>query len=140
MKESLSIYNEYKSNTMRIIDNNIYQFSYNLSDISFLKIDKAANLLNIDLADERRVKAVTLYVMKKLIYQNGDSYLSKDVIVQNVNKFLNIDYDNYDKVLKELEDDDYIVIDGDDYYLEEIKKPLIYYDYDMTNKTIIEKW
>ena len=139
MKESLSIYNEYKSNTMRIIDNNIYQFSYNLSDISFLKIDKAANLLNIDLADERRVKAVTLYVMKKLIYQNGDSYLSKDVIVQNVNKFLNIDYDNYDKVLKELEDDDYIVIDGDDYYLEEIwsaEANIVSRIYDMTSKPI----
>ena len=26
------------------------------------------------------------------------------------------------------------------YYLEEIKKPQIYYDYDMTNKTIIEKY
>ena len=127
MKESLSIYNEYKSNTMRIIDNNIYQFSYNLSDISFLKIDKAANLLNIDLADERRVKAVTLYVMKKLIYQNGDSYLSKEVII------------GYDKVLKELEDDDYIVIDGDDYYLEEIwnaEANIVNRIYDMTSKPI----
>ena len=28
MREALSIYNEYKSNTMKIIDSNIYQFSY----------------------------------------------------------------------------------------------------------------
>lgn len=120
MREALSIYNEYKSNTMKIIDSNIYQISYNLSDISFLKIDKAANLLDIDFADDRRVKAATLYVMKNLIYQNGDSYLSKEVIVDNVNKFLKIDYDNYDEIFKELEDMDYIVIDGDDYYLEDI--------------------
>ena len=120
MREALSIYNEYKSNTMRIIDNNIYQIVYNVSDISFLKIDKAANLLDIDRADDRRVKAATLYVMKNLIYQNGDSYLNKEVIINNVNKFLEIDYNNYDNIFKELEDMDYIVIDGKDYYLEEI--------------------
>ena len=120
MREALSIYNEYKSNTMKIIDNNIYQISYNLPDISFLKVDKAANLLDISIDDDRRVKAATLYVFKKLIYQNGDSYLSKEVIINNVNKFLNTSYDNYDEIFKELEDADYIVIDGDDYYLEEI--------------------
>ena len=120
MREALSIYNEYKSNTPKIIADNIYQISYNLSDISFLKIDKAGYLLDIDPSDDRRVKAATLYVMKNLIYQNGDSYLSKDVIVNNVNKFLNIDYNNYDEIFKNLEDMDYIVIDGDDYYLEDI--------------------
>ena len=120
MREALSIYNEYKSNTMKVIDDNIYQISYNLPDISFLKVDKAANLLDISIDDNRRVKAATLYVLKKLIYQNGDSFLNKEVIINNVNKFLNTSYDNYDEIFKELEEADYIVIDGDDYYLEEI--------------------
>ena len=100
MREALSIYNEYKSNTMKIIDSNIYQISYNLPDISFLKVDKAANLLDISIDDDRRVKAATLYMFKKIIYQNGDSYLSKDVIINNVNKFLNTSYDNYDEILR----------------------------------------
>ena len=58
MRESLSIYNEYKSNTMKIIDNNIYQISYNLVDIPFLKIDKAAKELKIEPLDERRIKEI----------------------------------------------------------------------------------
>lgn len=120
MREALSIYNEYKSNTIKIIDENIYQISYNLPDISFLKIDKVANLLDINGVDIRRIKAGTLYVLKKLVYQNGDSYLSKNAIIRNVNRFLNIDYDNYDEILKELADLGYLVIDGEDYYLEEI--------------------
>lgn len=120
MREALSIYSEYKSNTQKIIDNNIYQIVYNLPDISFLKVDKAGELLEFDRFDFRRIKAAILYVMKKLIYQNGDSFLSRDVIISNVNKFLKIDYDNYDELFKELADLDYIVIDGDDYYLEEI--------------------
>ena len=122
MREALVIYNEYESNTSLIIDKNIYQVLYNLPDISFLKVDKAANLLKIKADDDRRVKAATLYVMKKLIYQNGDSYLEKDVIMNNVNKFLKISYDNYETIFKELEEADYIVIDGEDYYLEEIWK------------------
>ena len=122
MKEALSIYNEYKSNTQKIIDNNIYQIVYNLPDISFLKVDKAGEALGFDLADSRRVKAAILYIMKKIIYQNGDSFLSKELIINNVNSFLKIDYDNYDVLFKELEEADYIVIDGDDYYLEEIWK------------------
>ena len=120
MREALSIYNEYKSNTQMIIDNNIYQIVYNLPDISFLKVDKAGEALNFDGSDSRRVKAAILYVMKKIIYQNGDSFLSREVIINNVNKFLKIDYDNYDELFKELEEADYIVIDGDDFYLEEI--------------------
>ena len=122
MREALSIYNEYKSNTQKIIDNNIYQIVYNLPDISFLKVDKAGEALGFDLADSRRVKAAILYIMKKIIYQNGDSFLSKEVIINNVNSFLKIDYDNYDVLFKELEEADYIVIDGDDYYLEETWK------------------
>ena len=122
MREALSIYNEYKSNTQKIIDNNIYQIVYNLPDISFLKVDKAGEALGFDLADSRRVKAAILYIMKKIIYQNGDSFLSKELIINNVNSFLKIDYDNYDVLFKELEEADYIVIDGDDYYLEETWK------------------
>lgn len=120
MKDALSIYNEYKSNTDMIINNNIYQIVYNIPEISFLKVDKAALLLDVDKMDSKRLKAAILYIMKKLIYQNGDSFLSKEVIIYNVNKFLNVDYDNYDELFKDLEENEYIVIDGEDFYLEEI--------------------
>ncbi len=120
MREALMIYNEYKSNTQKIIDNNIYQIVYNLPDISFLKVDKAGEKLGFELVDNRRVKASILYVIKKLIYQNGDSFLNREVIINNVNRFLKTEYDNYDELFKELEEADYIVIDGDDYYLKDI--------------------
>ena len=120
MREALMIYNEYKSNTQKIIDNNIYQIVYNLPDISFLKVDKAGEKLGFELVDNRRVIASILYVIKKLIYQNGDSFLNREVIINNVNRFLKTEYDNYDELFKELEEADYIVIDGDDYYLKDI--------------------
>lgn len=120
MKEALSIYNEYKQNTLKIVDTNIYQITYNLPNISFLKVDKVAQNLNVDLFDINRIKSATLYVMRNLIYKNGDSYLKKDNIVKYANKFLNIDYNGYDDIFKILEDMDYIVIFNDEYYLKEI--------------------
>ncbi len=120
MKEALNIYNKYRENTLRIIDTNIYQIIYNLPDISFLKVDKAAQNLNIDLFDIQRIKAATLYIIQNLIYKNGDSYLKKEDIIKNTNKFLNINYENYDDIFKKLEENDYIVISNNDYYLKEI--------------------
>ena len=140
MKEALAIYNMYKHNTRTIINNNIYQIVYNLSDVPFLKVDKAGKSLDILDNDFRRVKATILYVMKNLIYQNGDSYLSREVIIDKVNSFLKIDYDNYDELFKELEREDYIVICGDDYYLEEIYTALeniVNRIYDLVSKPIV---
>lgn len=139
MREALSIYNEYKLNTQKIIDENIYQIAYNISDISFLKIDKAGELLGYAKDNEKRIKAAILYVMKKLIYQNGDSFLNKDIIIQNVNKILEIDYDNYEELFKSLADNDYIVIDGEDYYLEEIWRAeanIVERIFDMANRPL----
>ena len=100
MKEALNIYNEYKSNTTKIIETNIYQITYNLPNISFLKIDKAAKNLNIDPKSKQRVKAAVLYIMKELVYHYGDSYLDEDTIIRNTNQFLKIGYENYSEIFK----------------------------------------
>lgn len=120
MKEALNIYNEYKSNTTKIIETNIYQITYNLPNISFLKIDKAAKNLNIDPKSQQRVKAAVLYIMKELVYHYGDSYLDEDTIIRNTNQFLKIGYENYSEIFKSLEENDYIVINNDEFYLKEI--------------------
>ena len=120
MKEALNIYNEYKTNTTKIIETNIYQITYNLPNISFLKIDKAAKNLNIDPKSKQRVKAAVLYIMKELVYHYGDSYLDEDTIIRNTNQFLKIGYENYSEIFKSLEENDYIVINNDEFYLKEI--------------------
>jgi exodeoxyribonuclease V alpha subunit len=120
MREALSVYNEYESNTLKLIQDNIYQITYNLKDISFSKIDSVALNLNIKKDDSRRVKAACLEVMTKLIYQNGDSFLSKDQIIRATDRFLGFPYEEYDEIFMALSDDDKIIIDNEDYYLKEI--------------------
>ncbi len=122
MKEALSIYNYYKSSTIKVTEENIYRITYDLSDISFSKVDSAALKLKLGLDDDRRLEALIFYVMNKMIYQNGDSYLEKEKIKNGVRSFskINIDDDKLTLLLNKLYEEDRIYIDNDDYYLRDI--------------------
>ena len=122
MREALSIYNYYRSSSMKVIEDNIYRITYDLSDITFDKVDKAAFNLNMPKDDLRRLEALVFYVMKNMIYKNGDSYLEKTVIKNAVKNFsgIFIDDDILDNVFEKLVLEDKIYIDGSDYYLKDI--------------------
>ena len=120
MKDALTIYNKYKTNTIPIIENNIYSIID--EDITFLKVDYLKEKLNIPLNDERRIKACTYYMMNNLIYTNGDTYLDKDEIIESVFTYLklDIDIDIFDSIFEELKNENYIEIIDDKYYLKDM--------------------
>ncbi len=121
MREALSIYNYYKSSTIKVAENNIFRITYDLDDIAFSKVDSAALKLNIDPSDDRRLEAITFYVMKKMVYQNGDSFLEKDKIKNGVRSFSGLEIDDkISEILNKLCEEDRIYIDGEDYYLRDI--------------------
>ena len=122
MREALSIYNKYGAFTMQTLDNNIFNISYDLEDISFNKIDEASRRLDIDKNDDRRLEAIVFYSMKRLTYQNGDCYLDLNMILRGVKGAFNIilDEDKIRVILNKLKDMDKVYIDGEDYYLKEI--------------------
>lgn len=119
MKEALSIYNKYKNKTNLIIENNIYRLAHEMKEISFSKIDSAAFYLKYARDDKRRVKACLIYLMELLIYQNGDSFLKKDVIYSTFFDKYNISLED-DSYLNELIDEGFLVVEGENYYLKEI--------------------
>ena len=122
MREALSIYNYYRSSTIKEIEKNVYRITYDLNDITFDKVDKAAFNLNISKDDDRRLEALIFYVMKKMIYQNGDSYLEKEKIKYGIKGVfdIEIDDDKLNLLFEKLSSLDMIYIDGDDYYLKDI--------------------
>lgn len=124
MKDALSIYNQYKNYTLDIIDKNIYKLIDDISELSFLKVDTIAKTQGIKPEDERRVKALIIYTMNNLIYQNGDVYLTKETIINSVNRSLGIliDSDTFENYFHELEEERKIVIEEDAYYLTDIYK------------------
>ena len=119
MKDALDIYNTYKSETIIHIEHN----PYCLTDfISFLKVDEIALKLNIDVFDERRIKACIIYMMKKLLFTNSDTYLEYDEILESVFNYLKIDLniDDFDLYLEELINENKIILLDNKYYLKEM--------------------
>ena len=116
-KDSIDIYNMYKTSTMDIINKDIYRLIDDLS-ISFRKVDLIAMSLNYEYDSISRIQSCIVYVMNSLIYSKGDTYLTFEEIYDNVINYLNISID-YDKFSYYLAFNKVIRVD-DKYYLKDI--------------------
>jgi len=119
MKDSLNIYNKYKSNTIQNIEYNIYMLLDDIDNVNFERLDEIAKNLNYDINDERRIEASIIYIMKKLIFEKGDTYLIKEDIINNTLKYLKLDIDIEINLIN-LNKSGKIIIEQDKYYLTEI--------------------
>ena len=120
-KDSLNIYNTYKDNTIRVIENNIYRLIDDIVDIGFKRVDEIAISINSDKYNLDRVKACIIYIMKELTFKNGDTYLSYGEIYEGVSYYLNGDIDSniFDEAISELDGELKIKIEDDRYYIYE---------------------
>jgi len=121
-KEALLIYNVYKDNTLRIIENNIYRLLDDIKELSFSKIDKIGLSLNIKELDDRRIEALIFYIMKDLTYKNGDTYLKFEEIKSELIHYLSVTIDDKTilELINNLVSDMKVIIYNDDIYLYEI--------------------
>ena len=119
MKDALEIYNNFKSETIIHIEHNPYCLT---EFISFLKVDEIALKLNVDILDERRIKACIIYMMNKLLFTNSDTYLEYDEILESVFNYLKSDLniDDFDLYLEELINENKIILVDNKYYLKEM--------------------
>ena len=124
VRDSMKIYNKYKDITMSVINDNLYNLMYDISEISFNKLEQVRLNLKIDDFDERRIGAITIYVMKNLCFNSGDTYLNYEEINNGINNFLEkeIDVDIFEKIINSLNKNGQIIIEDDKYFLKE------YYD------------
>lgn len=121
MKDALNIYNTYKSNTIKIIEHDIYRLIDDIDEINFTKIDQIALSLNEDKLNINRIKACIIYVMNELTFKNGDTYLSYSEIYEGLSFYLKneIDVNIFDEALNELEEEFKIKVEDDKYYIYE---------------------
>ena len=123
MHDALTIYNLYKNNTLREIEHNIYDILDKTDEISFPKVDSVA--LKQEAYEEiYRVKSCIIYIMKSLIYKNGDTYLRLDDIKNNVQDYLQdyISDELFDDYLNELSIEGKVIIEDNKYYIVDIYK------------------
>ena len=118
-KNALSILKRYNSNTMKVINDNIYKILDDI-DIPFTELDKIATSNNYDNNDERRLEALTIYAMNNLTFNNGDTYLYFDELYNYIKENTDaIDNITFEYILKKLEKQNRIVKEEDRYYLKE---------------------
>ena len=120
--DALAIYNCYKTNTLKVIEHDIYRLLDDLENLSFLKIDKIALSSGINPLDDKRLEALTYYVMQNLSFSSGDTYLSYDEIKFQVSEFLNYEIDDNTLcfMLDNLVSSMKVIIIDDKYYLYDI--------------------
>ncbi len=122
MKDALSIYHCYKSNTILELEHNIYRCIDDVEEISFSKVDPIALKLNIDFLDERRIRAGLFDLCKKLSFETGDTYFTLEEIYENTTRFLHaeLDFSLFQTYMKDLCLENKLVVDDGYYYLKTI--------------------
>ena len=119
-KESISIMKKYGNNTNSIIDDNIYDV-INDDDLTFLMVDRIALGNGYEKNDERRLLALTIYLIKEITFRLGDTYLYFNELYNEIIKYVgNIDEETFEYILLKLNKLDKIVIKDDRYYLKEL--------------------
>lgn len=122
MKDSLNIYNQYKTSTIMILENNIFDIIDEVEDISFLKVDEISRKLNFDLKDSRRIKACIIYIMKNITFKTGNTYLEYSTIQEETYGYLKFEpnEEDFQNLIDELRFEGKIIVEEEKYYLKEI--------------------
>ena len=124
-KDSLSILNKYKVNSLDKINNNIYSLIDEL-DFNFNTIDEIALNNNYDTLDTRRISALIIHSLNELTFSNGDTYSFIEEIYLWINKYVEIDMEKLEYELIKLNKGGRIIIKDNRYYLKELYDAELY--------------
>lgn len=116
MKDSLSLLNKYNKKILDNVNNNVYDL-IDTDDMSFIKIDEIALSMGITDTDDRRIKALIIYIMKSLCFNNGDTYLLLEEISSTLANYISITSEKLDYLMLKLVKDKKIIIEDKRYYL-----------------------
>lgn len=121
-KDSMIIYNKYLSKTMKIVETDIYQITYDIDDMTFKKVDAVALKQGMKIDDLRRIKAAIIYVLEEVTNMYGHSYLLNGEIYSYTARSLTTDIqvEDFDQAIEQLNRDLRIVIKNEKYYLKEV--------------------
>ena len=116
MRDSLSFLNKYNNKILDTVNNNIYEL-IDSDEMSFVKIDEIALGMGINEDDERRIKALIIYIMKELCFNNGDTYLFLEEISNMLSNYVSISNEKFDYLMVKLVKNKKIIIEDKRYYL-----------------------
>ncbi len=111
---AIKIYNYYGAKTEQILKSNPYKLVEDVDGIGFFTADKIAQNMGIKSDSEFRFRAGLLHALKEFCDKNGNTYVTKANLSDNIYELLRLDGDKYnnvlDKVIADLASDNYIVV------------------------------
>lgn len=144
-KDSMIIYNTYKKDTKKVIEEDIYKLIEDINEIYFKKIDVIALKNGVKKDDLIRVKASLLYIMDEVSNTYGHSYYFREELLNYLPRVLGVNISNelFDECINKLVDDLKIIIKEDRFYLRDMyeAETLIVKRFRLlnSNKEIIDK-
>lgn len=122
MNDAVKVYEIYKGETIKVVENNIYDIIEKVPGIGFLTIDKIAVNLGIEKKDERRIESCILYSMYDLCMTSGNTYSSFNEIYLRTLKHLDLSIDakDFEYYLLKLNKSNDVIILEDKYVLKSI--------------------
>ena len=112
IRESMKLINIYGNGILNIVENNVYSL---IDIIDFKTLDKI--YLNIyKETTNLRILACIVETMKRITFNNGDTYSYKDEIIKSLYEYFNISIDSTE-YFSMLSNEEQIVIKDDKYYL-----------------------
>lgn len=144
-KDSMIIYNTYKKDTKKVIEEDIYKLIEDINEIYFKKIDVIALKNGVKKDALIRVKASLLYIMDEVSNTYGYSYYFREELLNYLPRVLGVNISNelFDECINKLVDDLKIIIKEDRFYLREMyeSETLIVKRFRLlnSNKEIIDK-
>lgn len=133
------IYDAYQHEAIEILQQDPYQYVFDIEGFSFQMADQIARRNGISLTHENRIKAGIIYVLQQSI-RDGHVYLPMDICIRKVKTLLatnELVSEDIQKNLKELNKKKEIIVTAEKVYL-----PVLYYAEDGFSshiKRILEK-
>ncbi|MCM1053606.1 MAG: ATP-dependent RecD-like DNA helicase [Ruminococcus sp.] len=115
--DATRIYKVYQEKTKYIIEGNLYLLT---EILDFNKIDDIYKI-NHDIYDEIRIKACLLESMKRLSFNNGDTYYYSEDIKDALKREFNLIIEDitFEEIIYALEEENQIIVENNLYYLRE---------------------
>ena len=120
-KDSMSIYNLLKDDTVNVVKNNVYSLIDLVTEITFSKVEKVRKKLDIPDEDKNRIMYGIEYIFKTTCFNLGDTYLEIDDLLSETNRVIGIELskDELEYYLYELQKLGKIIVVGKKYFLSE---------------------
>lgn len=123
---SMRIYQTYKEETIKIIENNPYRLVEDVEGIGFARADELGHRLGIRGNHPDRIKAGCLYTLEQKVMQDGHCFLEKNDLVESVIQLLesgqpfHIQENEVENGLLKLEEENKIVVEDGRVFLSTI--------------------